>query len=319
MSAYYDQRKDYLHYNNNHSRITSGPETYHALSPVTVQHLAREWIKEDSPNFDFGGFVVGEKNVTAALIMRQAGVLAGRPFIDAVFKELECEIEWLYPEGTYLNPVQTVAIIKGRVRCLLLGERVALNCACRASGLATLARKLALKAEGVGWKGKLADTRRTTPGFRLVEKYSLLVGGLATHRYDLSSMIILRDNHIWTAGSIQKAVKDAKLVSGFSMKIEVECRNLEDALEAANAGCDVILFENPTAEVAKKYAESLKQRFPDVMIEISGDIPEDLLVDYCSDYIDVISLNQLTMGYSPVNFTMKMTKSTKLSINQNYL
>ncbi|XP_036362313.1 nicotinate-nucleotide pyrophosphorylase [carboxylating] isoform X2 [Octopus sinensis] len=275
MSAYYDQRKDYLHYNNNHSRITSGPETYHALSPVTVQHLAREWIKEDSPNFDFGGFVVGEKNVTAALIMRQAGVLAGRPFIDAVFKELECEIEWLYPEGTYLNPVQTVAIIKGRVRCLLLGERVALNCACRASGLATLARKLALKAEGVGWKGKLADTRRTTPGFRLVEKYSLLVGGLATHRYDLSSMIILRDNHIWTAGSIQK--------------------------------------------VAKKYAESLKQRFPDVMIEISGDIPEDLLVDYCSDYIDVISLNQLTMGYSPVNFTMKMTKSTKLSINQNYL
>lgn len=287
----------------------SSPVASHALPPLTVQHLAREWIKEDSPNFDFGGFVAGEKETSAVLLMKEAGVLAGGPFVDAIFKELDCQVEWLYPEGTYLNPVQTVAIIKGRVRRLLLGERVALSCMSRASGVATLARKLALKAEGVGWKGDLADTRnKTTPGFRLVEKYALLVGGLTTHKFDLSSMISLKDNHIWTSGSIEKAVKDARIVGGHSMKIEVECRNLEEAMEAVRAGCDVVLFDNLTAEVSKKYAENLKNHFSQILVEVSGDIHEENMVDYCCDTIDIISLHQLTQGYAPRDFAFKMRK-----------
>lgn len=181
------------------------PNISHVLHPVTLKHMVREWLKEDTPNFDYGGFVVGEKEETAVLLQKSAGVFAGKPFFEEVFKELDCCVEWDdSEEGTFNEPIKTVAKVTGKVRKLLLGERVALNCLSRASGIATVARRLNQLAHKCGWEGEIAGTRKTTPGFRLVEKYSLLVGGVSTHRYDLSSMIMLKDNHIWTAGSITK-------------------------------------------------------------------------------------------------------------------
>lgn len=187
------------------------PHISHVLHPLSIRHLAREWLKEDVPNFDYGGFVVGEKEETAVLLMKSPGVLAGRPFFDAVFKELDCTVHWeSILEGTYHEPlpVKTVATVSGKVRLLLLGERVALNIITRASGIASAANRLKKLVEKLGWKGEVAGTRKTTPGFRLVEKYALLVGGVSTHRYDLSSMIMLKDNHIWTAGSISQVKKN---------------------------------------------------------------------------------------------------------------
>ena len=189
----------------NSDRILKGifdPNISHILHPVTLQHYAREWLKEDTPNFDYGGFVVGENEESAVLLMKSEGILAGKPFFDAIFKELECKVIWNENEGTYHEPVKQIATVQGKVRQILLGERVALNIISRASGIATFAQRLRKKAESVGWKGEIAGTRKTTPGFRLVEKYALLAGGISTHRYDLSSMIMLKDNHIWTAGSI---------------------------------------------------------------------------------------------------------------------
>lgn len=179
------------------------PNISHVLHPLSIRHLAREWLKEDVPNFDYGGFVVGEKEETAVLLMKSPGVIAGRPFFDAIFKELDCTVNWgTFVEGTYHEPVKTVATVSGKVRQILLGERVALNIISRASGIASAAYKLKKLVGKLAWKGEVAGTRKTTPGFRLVEKYSLLVGGVSTHRYDLSSMVMLKDNHIWTAGSI---------------------------------------------------------------------------------------------------------------------
>ena len=178
------------------------PNISHILHPITLQHCAREWLKEDTPNFDYGGFVVGEKEEKAVLLMKSEGILAGRPFFDAIFKELDCKVVWNANEGTFHEPIKQVAMVTGKVRQILLGERVALNIISRASGIATFAQKLRKKAESVGWTGEIAGTRKTTPGFRIVEKYALLAGGVSTHRYDLSSMIMLKDNHIWTAGSI---------------------------------------------------------------------------------------------------------------------
>lgn len=193
----------------NSDRILQGifsPNIGHILNPVTVQHYAREWLKEDTPNFDYGGFVVGEKEEKAVLLMKSEGILAGRPFFDAIFKELDCQVLWNEGEGTYHTPVKQIATVTGKVRQILLGERVALNIISRASGIATFAQKLRSKAESIGWKGEIAGTRKTTPGFRLVEKYALLAGGISTHRYDLSSMIMLKDNHIWTAGCIAQVM-----------------------------------------------------------------------------------------------------------------
>lgn len=181
------------------------PNLSHVLHPLTIRHLAREWLKEDTPNFDYGGFVVGEKEETAVLLQKSPGVLAGRPFFDAIFKELECTVTWENVlEGSFNEPVRTVATVSGKVRQILLGERVALNIISRASGIASAAYRLQKLVKKLDWAGEVAGTRKTTPGFRLVEKYALIVGGVSTHRYDLSSMIMLKDNHIWTAGSISQ-------------------------------------------------------------------------------------------------------------------
>ena len=191
-------RKDGLILKNIHN-----PNISNVLHPISLRHLAREWLKEDTPNFDYGGFVVGEKEETAVLLIKSAGVLAGQPFFNAVFKELECTVQWEnVQEGSYHEPIKQLATVSGKVRQILLGERVALNVIARASGIATAAQRLQKLVNKVGWHGEVAGTRKTTPGFRMVEKYALLVGGISTHRYDLSSMIMLKDNHIWTAGSI---------------------------------------------------------------------------------------------------------------------
>ncbi|XP_045171127.2 nicotinate-nucleotide pyrophosphorylase [carboxylating]-like [Mercenaria mercenaria] len=285
------------------------PNISHVLHPLTIRHLAREWLKEDTPNFDYGGFVVGEKEETAVLLMKSPGVIAGRPFFDAIFKELDCTVTWENVlEGSFNEPIKTVATVSGKVRQILLGERVALNIITRASGIATAAYRLRRLVEKIGWIGQVAGTRKTTPGFRLVEKYALLVGGVSTHRYDLSAMIMLKDNHIWTAGSISQAVKDARVVGGFSTKIEVECRSVAEAEEAAISGCDVVMLDNFSPEAISKGAAVLKEKFPKLIIEASGGITEANIAQYCDENVDVVSLSRLTQGYDTVDFSLKVRK-----------
>lgn len=181
------------------------------LQPVVLRRLAQVWLEEDTPSFDYGGHVVGEREETAVILAKSPGVLAGVPFVDVVFTELGCTVEWLFPEGhnIVLNDqcqAITIARVYGKARHLLLGERVALNILARASGISSGAQRLRQIADMAGWKGRVAGTRKTTPGFRAVEKYALLVGGVDTHRYDLSSMVMLKDNHIWSSGNITQVM-----------------------------------------------------------------------------------------------------------------
>lgn len=278
------------------------------LHPVSLRQHVQQWLAEDTPSFDYGGFVVGESEETAVLLCKSKGVLAGVPFFDAIFQELGCKVEWAYSEGRQVEPTTTVARVTGRVNKILLGERVALNCITRASGIATKARNLTQLKTEHKWHGEVAGTRKTTPGFRLVEKYALLVGGVSTHRYDLSSMIMLKDNHIWTAGSVKQAVQDARKVGGFSIKIEVECRSVEEAREAATAGADVVMLDNFDPETLHEAAEVLKQEFPHLLIEGSGGVKMENIAHYFGPHVDVISMGSLTQGYEAVNFSLKILK-----------
>ena len=279
-----------------------------ALPTGTLNDLVRSWLKEDVPSFDYGGTVVGEREEKAVLLCKSPGVLAGCPFFEAVFKQLNCKVKWLYNEGATLLPVCTVAEVTGKVNRLLLGERVALNCITRASGVATKAKKLAEFKQSAAWQGEIAGTRKTTPGFRLVEKYALLVGGVSTHRYDLSSMIMLKDNHIWSVGSVASAVQAARKTGGFSIKIEVECRSIVDAREAAKSGADVVMLDNFAPEALHNAAMVLKQEFPHVVIEASGGINVENITSYFGPHINVISLGSLTQGYECVDFSLKIQK-----------
>ena len=278
------------------------------LHPTSLRQRVQQWLAEDTPSFDYGGFVVGENEETAVLLCKSRGILAGVPFFDAIFRELGCKVEWVFSEGVQVEPMTTVAKVTGRVNKILLGERVALNCITRASGIATKAKSLVKLKEDHNWHGEIAGTRKTTPGFRIVEKYALLVGGVSTHRYDLSSMIMLKDNHIWTAGSVTRAVQDARGVGGFSIKIEVECRSIEEAREAASAEADIVMLDNFEPKALHRAAEVLKKEFPHLLIEGSGGVTIENIAQYFGPHVDVISMGSLTQGYGTVNFSLKILK-----------
>ena len=279
---------------------------YAHLLPPRYRDLTHSWLQEDMPSFDYGGFVVGSKTEEAVLLCKSPGVLCGVPFFDAIFEELGCKVEWQYEEGSRLEPVCEVARVSGPANRLLQGERTGLNMLTRASGIATHARDLADEKKRIGWCGEVAGTRKTTPGFRMVEKYSLLVGGISTHRNDLSQMVMLKDNHIWSAGSVSEAVKRARSVAGFSIKIEVECRGLAEAREAAEAGAEVVMLDNFEPEALAVASKTLKNEFPHLTIEASGGIRKETLAQFCLPTVDVVSLSTTTQGYGTVNFSLKL-------------
>ncbi|KAA8594506.1 hypothetical protein FQN60_011641 [Etheostoma spectabile] len=253
----------------------------HSIPPHTLTRLAREWLAEDTPNFDPAGVCVGSLEVEARLLCKTPhSVLAGSPFFTAV----------------------------GPARCLLLGERPALNCLSRASGITTRCTQLQAMATAEGWHGEVAGTRKTTPGFRLVEKYAMLVGGVSMHRQDLSGMVMLKDNHIWASGSITQAVKAARSVCGFSSKIEVECRSAEEGREAAGSGADIVMLDNFQPQELHVAANALKEEFPALLIEASGGVTLENFAMYLSPHVDIISLGCITQGCPVVDFSLKVQK-----------
>ena len=293
----------------------SSPTDFQTLIPTErLDDIVRQWIFDDIPSFDVGGLVVGTTQKQATLWMKSPGVFAGKPFMDAVFRVLGCTITWNpeAKEGTYMEASGSnklaLATVVGPVNRILQGERTALNTLSRCSGVATASREAAKIAESLGWKGYTAGTRKTTPGFRIVEKYGLLVGGVATHRLDLSQMVMLKDNHIWSAGSITKAVKLARQAAGFSQKIEVECQSKEEAVEAAKAGADIVMLDNFAPNKLKEDAKSLKEEFPHLLIEASGGITVQTMRDYLSEHVDILSQGKLTQGYSCLDFSLKIVR-----------
>jgi nicotinate-nucleotide pyrophosphorylase (carboxylating) len=157
------------------------------LLPTNWKTKVSQWLEEDTPSFDYGGFVVGDAHQEAVLYGKAIGVLAGVPFFDEVFRQVGCKVEWLLKEGQVVEPGASgrvmIAKVTGPARMILLGERPALNMLARASGIATRAQKLKHLKDRNNWNGVIAATRKTTPGFRLVEKYAALVGGVDQHRY----------------------------------------------------------------------------------------------------------------------------------------
>ena len=260
------------------------------LLPVHWKSQITAWFAEDTPSFDYGGFVVGDSERTATLYGKSKGVLAGVPFFDEIFAQADCTVKWHLKEGSIVDPGSSgkiaIATVTGPVRKLLLGERVALNTLSRCSGIATKSRTMLELVRKAGYTGMLAGTRKTTPGFRLVEKYGMLVGGVDGHRHDLSSMTMLKDNHIWSRGSITDAVRAAKAVGGFALKVEVEVDSEKDADEAIAAGADIIMLDNFDGEGLKVAAKSLKQRWAGknekFLLECSG----GLTVDNVGTYIN---------------------------------
>ncbi|KAI1334668.1 Quinolinate phosphoribosyl transferase [Xylariaceae sp. FL0016] len=286
------------------------------LLPPSWKSQITSWLAEDTPSFDYAGFVVGEAPRTATLWAKSAGIVAGVPFFAEVLAQCGCEVAWHVAEGSYIERPRAgaggrtrIATVTGPARGLLLGERVGLNVLARCSGVATASRDLLLDLRAAGYRGVLAGTRKTTPGFRLVEKYGMLVGGADAHRMDLSAMIMLKDNHVWSRGGIRDAVKAAKAVGGFALKVEVEVQDEGEADEAIAAGADVVMLDNFSGEGVKVAARSLRERWAgkkEFLIEVSGGLRKDNVFDYANNDIDIISTSSIHQGTPHVDFSLKI-------------
>lgn len=255
--------------------------------------------------------MVGDKAETATLYGKSAGVLAGVPFFDEIFSQLQCTVEWNTKEGESFEPIRKIATVKGPARNILLGERVALNTLARCSGIATKSRRMLVLVRAAGYQGILAGTRKTTPGFRLVEKYGMLVGNVDAHRHDLSSMVMLKDNHVWSKGSITEAVHAAKAVSGFSIKIEVEVQSEEEADEAIQAGADIVMLDNFSKDNLRTAAQSLKQKWSgkaSFLLECSGGLTEENLSSYLAPEIDIYSTSSVHQSVPHVDYSLKIDR-----------
>eukprot|EP01132_Coremiostelium_polycephalum_P005707 gene5707-7101_t len=289
----------------------------HFFTQTKLENLIKQWIDEDIPSFDYAGVVVGVEHREAQLLGKQKGVFSGTPFFLEIFKQLNCEVELFIKDGDEFDPAKNdgkpvvLGRVAGPVKNILIGERLSLNIVSRSCAITTRVRSVLdiVKSGDKPWKGTVAGTRKTTPGFRLVEKYALIVGGADTHRMDLSSMLMLKDNHIWSCNNkIRDTVNKARSVAGFSLKIEVECRSMEEAVEAIESGADVVMLDNFNPSDLKSVSSTLKSKYPHVVLEASGGINPSTISQYAIDTIDIVSMGSLTQGVPHVDISLKIKK-----------
>ena len=234
-----------------------------------------------------------DARATALLRTRENGVACGLEIARCAFQILDfgCEFKSSRVDGDAISAGDVLLEIRGNARAILSAERVALNFAQRMSGIATQTRAYVQELEGT--KARLADTRKTTPNLRLLEKYAVRCGGGGNHRYALDDMILIKDNHIAICGGIVQAVERARMRIGHAVKIEVECDNLEQVREAVAARADIILLDNMKPETLTQAVEIIGGR---ALAEASGGINLETIRAAAQSGVDLVSVGALTHG-----------------------
>ena len=241
--------------------------------------------------------------IKAKLNTRQDGVLCGIDVAELVFKTLSQDIKFekFFKDGDTIKKGDTIAVIEGSARAVLIAERTALNYIQRMSGIATETKKY---QDAIGQnKARITDTRKTTPGFRIFEKYAVSTGGARLHRFNLSDCVMLKDNHIAFAGSITNAVNKIRENLSHTHKIEVECDNIEQVKEAVSAGVDIILLDNMPCEMMKECVKLVDGK---IMLEASGNVTIDTVRQIAETGVDVISSSAIVAKAKTLDIALDM-------------
>lgn len=252
--------------------------------------------------------IFGDEPTTAMIIAKQDGVLAGVEIARDVFWAVDpdCQIRFYRHDGDFFSDQEIIFTVNGNIRSLLRAERTALNFIARLSGIATLTRQYVSKVAGT--RCRILDTRKTTPGWRMLEKYSVHVGGGHNHRLGLYDMVLIKDNHITAAGGIAPAVKKAYSYlqkNRVTAKIEVEVTNLPQMQEALALPVDRIMLDNMSPEEMKKAVELCAHRIP---LEASGNVRLETVAEIAATGVDYISIGALTHSAPAIDFSMKIQK-----------
>lgn len=257
------------------------------------------YLEEDLGDDDDSNGIVPAVEAFGRIICKEDGVLAGLDEACAIFRHLGLAVGSELVDGQPMKKGDIVLEARGSARDMMRGERLALNFIGRMSGIATLTAKCVSLAPGA----RIAATRKTTPGFRKFEKRAVKLGGGDTHRYDLSSAVMIKDNQIRIMG-LESSIKEAKRAASFTKKIEVEVESLEDAEKAAKLGADIIMFDNMKPAMIKKGVKLVKSIDKRILIEASGGITLSNISEYVKTGVDVISLGALTRDAHWLDFSM---------------
>jgi len=275
------------------------------INSSVINELVEKTLSEDLQNGDITtrNIFNDEINVVAEVIARESMVLCGLEIFQAIFNKLTTKVTFTsceYKDGDEVGAGDTIIKIQCGVIPLLEGERGALNILQWLSGIATLTKKFVQKAAPV----KVLDTRKTTPGLRVFEKYAVKCGGGINHRFGLYDEILIKDNHIEAAGSISNAIKYVRNNVTQNKKLEIEVKNLEEVEEAINNKADIIMLDNMSFETIKKSVSLINGKSK---IEISGGITYEKLAEISRTGADYVSVGALTHSAPAVDISMKIT------------
>ncbi len=274
------------------------------MDRLQYSHIVAAALAED---LGFGDVttdsILRDETGCAEIVARENGVLAGMPVVVEVFLQIEPALTFtcLYRDGESFNRGDVLARIEGPVASILKGERVALNFLQRLSGIATKTRAAVEMVAGT--KAVIIDTRKTTPGLRVLEKYAVRMGGGRNHRFNLSDLVLIKDNHIRAAGSISEAVARIRRHAGFPHKIEVEASTLKQVKEALACGVEVIMLDNMTTAEMCAAVNLVAGR---ALLEASGGINAERLHEVAATGVDLISMGTLTHGSRALDLALNL-------------
>ncbi len=265
---------------------------------IVIEKKLRDFLEEDCNFIDVSSINIPEDaEVTAKIIAKSSGFVSGLGELKILFDMLNITTTFLKKDGQKVKKREVVVELKGKVKNILLGERVGLNLVTHMSAITTTTRKFVKIIKESGKKVKIACTRKTLPGIRIFEKKAVTLGGGDPHRFSLDDMILLKDTHLrYYKGDIEMLLRDVKETASFSKKIEIEVEKPNDALIAAQNGVDIIMLDNMSPDQVEDVIRLLKEHNlrDDVIIEISGGINEENIVDYLISSPDIISTSDLT-------------------------
>lgn len=280
---------------------------------IVLDPLLHNWLLEDIGRGDRttqGLLNTAVQVGQAKWIAKEAGVIAGLPIAMRVFQLLKQQVAWepMVAEGNLCQCGQEIVRFHGSLESLLTGERVALNLAMRLSGIATLTRQYVEKIADL--PAQLVDTRKTTPGLRLLEKYATQVGGAVNHRMGLDDAVMIKDNHIAAAGGIGKAIAQIRKQMPYPLTIEVETETLAQVEAALKNGADIIMLDNMSLEMMRQAVKMIRQTNDRIKIEASGNITLETIRAVAETGVDYISSS------APITRSPWLDLSMKLDISR---
>ncbi len=276
------------------------------MMDLNLEDLIARSLKEDVGTGDIttNSTVPEDKEITGRFVAKEAGILCGIEVCRAVFAFVDSRIQFkaLKKDSDPVEKGEVIATIEGPARSILTGERLSLNLLQHMSGIASRTHEAVMQIQGT--RARIADTRKTTPGLRVLEKYAVKCGGGSNHRFNLADGVLIKDNHIVSAGGIENAVRMARENIPHTLKIEVEVETFEQLQEALSSGADIIMLDNMSCPDMKLAVEMVAGR---ALTEASGNMGEKDLREVAETGVDIISIGALTHSVKALDISLKFT------------